>query len=138
MREWRNWQTRTFEGRVVHPYGFKSRFSHHITTIGLIQRCQSFLFTKIGGSILSSLRKLDLEVIFMSDFWVFFIFSFLLEHKSPTGTQQGYQNTKGAFIKNSFCKDLFRLVITHIAKIQIFFKKIMLKSTKIIIFKEII
>ena len=29
MREWRNWQTRTFEGRVVHPYGFKSRFSHH-------------------------------------------------------------------------------------------------------------
>lgn len=30
------------------------------------------------------------------------------------------------------------LVITHIAKIQIFFKKIMLKSTKIIIFKEII
>ncbi len=29
MREWRNWQTRTFEGRVVTPYGFKSRFSHH-------------------------------------------------------------------------------------------------------------
>ena len=28
-REWRNWQTRTFEGRVVTPYGFKSRFSHH-------------------------------------------------------------------------------------------------------------
>ena len=28
MREWRNWQTRTFEGRVVLPYGFKSRFSH--------------------------------------------------------------------------------------------------------------
>ena len=28
MREWRNWQTRTFEGRVVTPYGFKSRFSH--------------------------------------------------------------------------------------------------------------
>ncbi len=27
-REWRNWQTRTFEGRVVHPYGFKSRLSH--------------------------------------------------------------------------------------------------------------
>ena len=30
MREWRNWQTRTFEGRVDSPYGFKSRFSHHI------------------------------------------------------------------------------------------------------------
>ena len=29
MREWRNWQTRTFEGRVDLPYGFKSRFSHH-------------------------------------------------------------------------------------------------------------
>ena len=28
MREWRNWQTRTFEGRVDSPYGFKSRFSH--------------------------------------------------------------------------------------------------------------
>ena len=28
VREWRNWQTRTFEGRVVTPYGFKSRFSH--------------------------------------------------------------------------------------------------------------
>ncbi len=27
-REWRNWQTRTFEGRVVYPYGFKSRLSH--------------------------------------------------------------------------------------------------------------
>ncbi len=32
MREWRNWQTRTFEGRVVLPYGFKSRFSHHSAT----------------------------------------------------------------------------------------------------------
>ena len=30
MREWRNRQTRTFEGRVVIPYGFKSRLSHHI------------------------------------------------------------------------------------------------------------
>ncbi len=27
-REWRNWQTRTFEGRVDFPYGFKSRLSH--------------------------------------------------------------------------------------------------------------
>ena len=27
-REWRNRQTRTFEGRVVIPYGFKSRLSH--------------------------------------------------------------------------------------------------------------
>ena len=31
-REWRNWQTRTFEGRVVTPYGFKSRFSHQPKT----------------------------------------------------------------------------------------------------------
>ena len=29
LREWRNRQTRTFEGRVVIPYGFKSRLSHH-------------------------------------------------------------------------------------------------------------
>ena len=28
MREWRNRQTRTFEGRVVIPYGFKSHLSH--------------------------------------------------------------------------------------------------------------
>ncbi len=28
LREWRNWQTRTFEGRVVLPYGFDSRFPH--------------------------------------------------------------------------------------------------------------
>ena len=27
-REWRNWQTRTFEGRVVLPYGFNSRLPH--------------------------------------------------------------------------------------------------------------
>ena len=27
-REWRNWQTRTFEGRVIPSYGFKSRLSH--------------------------------------------------------------------------------------------------------------
>ncbi len=27
-REWRNWQTRTFEGRVDFPYGFKSRLPH--------------------------------------------------------------------------------------------------------------
>ena len=28
LREWRNWQTRTFEGRVVLPYGFNSRLPH--------------------------------------------------------------------------------------------------------------
>ena len=31
-REWRNRQTRTFEGRVVIPYGFKSRLSHQKST----------------------------------------------------------------------------------------------------------
>ena len=29
MRRWRNWQTRTFEVRVVYPWGFKSPPSHH-------------------------------------------------------------------------------------------------------------
>ena len=43
MREWRNWQTRTFEGRVVTPYGFKSRFSHQDTVILLGHRVFSFL-----------------------------------------------------------------------------------------------
>ena len=28
LREWRNRQTRTFEGRVSLMYGFKSRFPH--------------------------------------------------------------------------------------------------------------
>ena len=28
MSEWRNWQTRTFEGRVGQPCGFKSRLRH--------------------------------------------------------------------------------------------------------------
>ena len=28
MREWRNRQTRTFEGRVFPTYGFKSRLPH--------------------------------------------------------------------------------------------------------------
>ena len=40
-REWRNWQTRTFEGRVVTPYGFKSRFSHQKDTDG---KSRPFLF----------------------------------------------------------------------------------------------
>ena len=29
MRGWRNWQTRTFEVRVVYPWGFESPPSHH-------------------------------------------------------------------------------------------------------------
>ena len=41
MREWRNWQTRTFEGRVDSPYGFKSRFSHHKA---LVLKLMPFLF----------------------------------------------------------------------------------------------
>ena len=28
LREWRNWQTRTFEGRVIPSYGFDSRLPH--------------------------------------------------------------------------------------------------------------
>jgi hypothetical protein len=30
MHQWRNWQTRTFEGRVIYSYGFKSRLVHQI------------------------------------------------------------------------------------------------------------
>ena len=43
MREWRNRQTRTFEGRVVIPYGFKSRLSHQ-TESGRNSRSDSFFF----------------------------------------------------------------------------------------------
>ena len=41
LREWRNRQTRTFEGRVVIPYGFKSRLSHQ-TESGRNSRSDSF------------------------------------------------------------------------------------------------
>ena len=42
LREWRNWQTRTFEGRVVLPYGFNSRLPHQKKTVILIQNCSLF------------------------------------------------------------------------------------------------
>ena len=42
LREWRNRQTRTFEGRVVIPYGFKSRLSHQ--DLGYLTKV--FLFDK--------------------------------------------------------------------------------------------
>lgn len=35
MRGWRNWQTRTFEVRVVYPWGFESPPSHKRKTHGL-------------------------------------------------------------------------------------------------------
>ena len=40
-REWRNWQTRTFEGRVVLPYGFDPRLPHQQkeTNITLVSFC---------------------------------------------------------------------------------------------------
>ena len=45
VREWWNWQTRTFEGRVSLTYGFKSRLSHHFLLINnyylLIINCKS-------------------------------------------------------------------------------------------------
>ena len=48
MREWRNWQTRTFEVRVVSPYGFKSRLSHQSSEP--VRPARSFLFCKIKRS----------------------------------------------------------------------------------------
>ena len=48
MREWRNRQTRTFEGRVVIPYGFKSRLSHQTgkirTKFSKLEMGSDFLF----------------------------------------------------------------------------------------------
>ena len=40
MRKWRNWQTRTFEGRVVLPYGFKSRFAHQTAEAPIGRLCR--------------------------------------------------------------------------------------------------
>ena len=45
MREWRNRQTRTCEGRVVIPYGFKSRLSHQKADELLV--CLLFISTDI-------------------------------------------------------------------------------------------
>ena len=42
-REWRNRQTRTFEGRVVIPYGFKSRLSHQLWKL------RKLLYTAVYG-----------------------------------------------------------------------------------------
>ena len=43
-REWRNWQTRTFEGRVVTPYGFKSRLSHQKLLTNTVSNFIKILF----------------------------------------------------------------------------------------------
>ena len=52
-REWRNWQTRTFEGRVVYPYGFKSRLSHqkraHFGVLFLLSLCEGMGLEGDGG-----------------------------------------------------------------------------------------
>ena len=55
-REWRNRQTRTFEGRVVIPYGFKSRLSHQnrvITFVIALFFCYDFdgTWTREGLSV---------------------------------------------------------------------------------------
>ena len=55
LREWRNRQTRTFEGRVVIPYGFKSRLSHQKTAYTLCGLL--FLFWGLEPGRVSALRK---------------------------------------------------------------------------------
>ena len=47
-REWRNRQTRTFEGRVVIPYGFKSRLSHHPKGDGVFTKASSLLYAAVA------------------------------------------------------------------------------------------
>ena len=49
MREWRNRQTRTFEGRVVIPYGFKSRLSHQKADEHLVYLLFIFTDKNISG-----------------------------------------------------------------------------------------
>ena len=61
MREWRNRQTRTFEGRVVIPYGFKSRLSHQnrvITFVIALFFCYDFdgTWTREGLSVKKTVR----------------------------------------------------------------------------------
>ena len=54
LREWRNWQTRTFEGRVVLPYGFDPRFPHQQKAPS--NRC--FLFFLCAGNGIGRTRPL--------------------------------------------------------------------------------
>ena len=54
MREWRNRQTRTFEGRVVSPYRFKSGPSHQIRTSRLIETLRFFSFISVSKKPLAS------------------------------------------------------------------------------------
>ena len=58
MREWRNWQTRTFEGRVVTPYGFKSRFSHHKKALAFASAFLLLFYLLTASSITSSILNL--------------------------------------------------------------------------------
>lgn len=44
MRGWRNWQTRTFEVRVVYPWGFKSPPSHQKNPRNVEQNDDSWFF----------------------------------------------------------------------------------------------
>lgn len=45
-RMWRNWYTRTFEGRVALPYEFESRHPHFLTNME--QNTPLFFFLKIA------------------------------------------------------------------------------------------
>ena len=45
LREWRNWQTRTFEGRVIPSYGFDSRLPHQQKGSTLCR----VLFVRVGA-----------------------------------------------------------------------------------------
>ena len=66
-RGWRNWQTRTFEGRMVTPCGFKSRSSHQPKTkskdlvffvllIAGLSRSDAICTSKCANPSLRSLR----------------------------------------------------------------------------------
>ena len=59
-REWRNRQTRTFEGRVFSTYGFKSRLSHQTKIRSLrITDFFSLYFVKHGFSNESSIHGIS-------------------------------------------------------------------------------
>ena len=65
-REWRNRQTRTFEGRVVIPYGFKSRLSHQ-NRVDTLRLSALFFCWDLNPKRVRSVKKTVQRTVFSSE-----------------------------------------------------------------------
>ena len=86
LREWRNRQTRTFEGRVVIPYGFKSRLSHQTPpfrrwSFSLFSAVFSYEKANRNSLIYKELRLfLYVPKICVPSFWQYFPAQKIIHH----------------------------------------------------------